>query len=308
MKHWPLILAALAASVAAWTGARPAAASRATCLLQSDLVMFQHEARGFLEHLQTGNNPVKARLLQHWLEDHPVVTLRMQMRRSGMEVYEPLAIRLITQQKGLLQVYNRHGIAKAGTSAERLGTATLLEEFAARIIPLPCDFAPQQKNEADTPAGIGRIRGISQETAIASSLSVLLLAGGGLFLAERIARRHRRRRRRHPCLLNCDLKRNRQTLRAKLVDISRMGAKVRVWQLPGIPALSPKDEVMAVFPGLEDIRAQVTWQNADYVGMKFSKPMTAEELQLLLSLSKQTAAPAAEAESGAHANPVSAQA
>ncbi|UWQ81152.1 PilZ domain-containing protein [Leisingera sp. S132] len=309
MKHWPLILAALAAPAGVWTGAQPAEASRAACLLQSDLVMFQHEARGFLEHLRTGNDPAKARQLSHWLEDHPVVTLRVRMRRSGMEVYEPLAIRLVTQQKGLLQVYNRHGNAKAEISAERLGTAALLEEFAARIIPLPCNFAPDQKQTAATPAGIGRIRGISQETAIASSLSVLLLAGGGLFLAERIARRHRRRRRRHPCSLNCSLKRNRQTLRAKLVDISRLGAKLRVWQLPGIPDLASKDEVLAVLPGLEDIPALVTWQNADYIGVKFSKPMAAEDLQALLKLSKKAAAaPAAETEAAAASTPAGLQA
>ncbi len=308
MNPWPLILAALAAPVLAWAGAPPAEASRATCLLQSDLVIFQHEARGFLEHLRTGKDPAKARELQHWLEDHPVVTLRMSMRRSGMEMYEPLAMRLITQQKGLLQVYNRHGIAKAETSAERLGTAALLEEFAARIIPLPCDFAPVRKHAANTPSGLGRIRSISQETAIASSVSVLLLGGGFLFLAERIARRHRRRRRRHPCSLNCGLERGGQTLQAKLVDISRLGAKIRVWQLPDIPALSPKDEVMALFPGLEEIRAQVTWQNADYAGVKFSKLMTAEDLQMLLRLSKQTTAPAAEAETGTSAMPSSVQA
>lgn len=309
MKHWPLILAALAAPVAALTGADPVEASRATCLLQSDLVMFQHEARGFLEHLQTGGNPGKARQLQHWLEDHPVVTLRMNMRRAGMEVYEPLAMRLITQQKGLLQVYNRHGIAKAETSAERLGTAALLEEFAARIIPLPCDFSPEQDQAADTRAGMGRIRGISQETAIASSLSALLLGGGAMFLAERIARRHRRRRRRYPCSLPCSLKSKRQMMRAKLVDISRMGAKIRVWQLPGTPALSPKDEILAIFPGLEEIRSHVTWHSADYVGVKFSKPMTEEDLRTLLNWSKQAAVPPEEgAEAGANASPVRAQA
>ncbi|NSY36907.1 PilZ domain-containing protein [Leisingera sp. ANG59] len=304
MKHWPLILAALAAPVAAWIGADPAEASRATCLLQSDLVIFQHEARGFLQHLKTGNNPGKARQLQHWLEDHPVVTLRMNMRRSGMEVYEPLAMRLITQQKGLLQVYNRHGIAKAETSAERLGTAALLEEFAARIIPLPCDFAPERSQPADTPAGMGRITGISQETAIASSLSALALGGGAMFLAERIARRHRRRRRRYPCLLPCSLKTRVQTLRAKLIDISRLGAKIRVWQLPGTPLPRPKSEVTAVLPGIGEVRSQVTWHSADYIGVKFSKSITEADLRVLLDCSKQAAAaPAAQTAAGAQANP-----
>ncbi|MEW2913350.1 PilZ domain-containing protein [Leisingera sp. JC11] len=295
MKHWPMILAALAAPVAVWTLADRAAASQATCMLQSDLVIFQHEARGFLEHLRTGNDPGKATRLQHWLEDHPVVTLRMQMRQAGMALYEPLAMRLLTQQKGLLQVYSRHGSAKAETSAERLGTAALLEEFAARIISLPCKYDPDQEQVADRAAGIARIKGISQETALASSLSALVLGCGGLILAERVARRHRRRRRRYPCPLPCSLKANRQMLRAELVDISRMGAKIRVWQLPGTPLPPPRSEVMAILPGVEEIRAQVTWQSADCVGVKFSEPVTGEDLRTLLNRSKQaaTAAPAA---------------
>ncbi|KIC25363.1 MULTISPECIES: PilZ domain-containing protein [unclassified Leisingera] len=287
MKHWPLILVALAAPAALWCSAGRAEASRPTCVLQSDLVIFQHEARQFLEYLRTGNGPRAARQLEHWLEDHPDVTLRMQMRRAGMDAYEPLAMRLITQQKGLLQVYNRHGQAKAEVSAQRLGTSALLEEFAARIIPLPCDYAPEKESSADTAAGMGRIRGISQETAIAGSLSALVLGGGGMFLAERVARRHRRRRRRYPCSLPCSLKTPAQMLRAKLVDISRMGAKIRIWQLPGTPLPPPKKDVIAVFPGVGEIRAQVTWQSADYVGVKFLKPMTAEELRSLLNWSKQ---------------------
>lgn len=299
MKHWPSILAALAAPVAVWIGAGQAEASRHACELQSDLVIFQHEARGFLQHLRTGNNPRTARQLAHWLEEHPVVSLRMQMQRTGMEAYEPLAVRLVTQQKGLLRVYNMHGTAKAGTSAERLGTAALLEEFAARIIPLPCDYAAEKESTADTAAGMGRIRGISQETAIAGSLSALFLGGGAMFLAERVARRHRRRRRRYPCSLPCSLQTRSQLLRGKLVDISRMGAKIRVWHLPGTALPSPKKEITAILPGVGETRAQVTWQSADYVGVKFSKPMSGEDLRALLTWSKQAAArgaPAAEAE------------
>lgn len=297
MKHWPILLALLAAPAALLTDAGAAAASRATCMLQSDLVMFQHEARGFLEHLRTGNDPGKARQLQHWLEDHPVVSLRMSMRRAGMEMYEPLATRLITQQKGLLEVYRRQGQAKAETSAKRLGTAALLEEFAARIIPLPCDFSPERAQTADRASGMGPVRGISQETAVVSSLSALLLASGGLLLAERLARRHRRRRRRFPCSLPCSLKSGSLLLRAKLVDISRMGAKIRVWHLPGTPLPASKCEVTVTFPELGDIRAQVTWQSADYVGLKFSRQITGENLRTLRSWSKrtETGAPAAEA-------------
>lgn len=289
MKHWPIIFAALAAPAAVLSDTGAAAAARPTCLLQSDLVMLQHEARGFLEFLKSGADPAEARQLEHWLDDHPEVALSMQLRRTGMEGFEPITMQLISQQKGLLEIYRQHGLAKAGASAERLEAAALLEEFASRIIPLPCDFTPLENLKDSTAAGMGRIKGLSQETAIASSFLVVVLGAGGAFLAERIARRQRRRRRRHPCSLPCTLQCGPYRLPAKLVDISRLGAKVRIWDRSGTPLTAMRSEIKAMVPVLGEVAAQVPWQTSDYVGLKFTRPLSQEDLQALLRWSPRTA-------------------
>lgn len=264
-------------------------ASRATCMLQSDLVVLQHEARGFLEYLKTGTGPAQARQLRHWLEDHPAVDLRMRLRRSGMEAYEPITLRVISQQKSLLEIYRLHGVSKAEASAGRLGAAALLEEFAGRVIPLPCDFVPLENQRADTATGLGRIKGLSQETAIASTVLVVLLGAAGAVLAERIARLQRRRRRRHPCALPCTLLCGPYRLPAKLVDVSRLGAKVRIWDRSGTPLTAMRREVKAMLPELGEVAAQVPWQTSDYIGLKFTKPLSQDQLRALLKWTPKTA-------------------
>ncbi len=287
MTFRSLMLTALLATSVALASADRVAASRATCMLQSDLVTFQHGARGFLEHLKHGNAPGDVTLLRHWLEQHSVVNLRMSMRRAGLETFEPMAVRLITQQKGLLQIYDRNGTAAAMSSAERLNTAALLNQFARRIIPLACDLPAGEVRAGSGGNGAGGEQWMSRETAIATSFTALILGGAGLVIGERLARRHRRRSKRYPCSLPCSLQTNQQLLRAKLVDISRMGAKVRIWNLSGSPLPAVRSAVTVAFPAVDEIQAQVIWQSADYVGVNFTKPMSRETLQTLLKWSKR---------------------
>jgi len=284
MKPWPLILAACLAPAALWGTSGSATASRATCLLQSELVILQYKARGFLDFLDTGRDSGRARELRHWMEDHPAVPLRMKMRRAGMEAYETLTMRVITQQKGLLEVYRIKGLDQAGISAQRLGAQALLEGFADRIIPLPCDFVPQRDLPGETATGMGRLRTISRDTAIASSLIALLVSGAGLFLAERLARKHQRRKQRYPCALVCSLQCGKLQYQAKLVDISRLGAKLRVWHEDGQPLPDTKEDVTITATGTFSLDAQITWKNTDYIGLKFSERLSEQDLHALLKL------------------------
>ncbi|WP_323783502.1 PilZ domain-containing protein [Leisingera sp.] len=223
------------------------------------------------------------RLLQ-WMEDHPVEALQIRMRRLGMQSFELLTIRLITQQERLLEEYRLHGQQKAGASALRFGTSALLDDYASRIIPLPCNYDPQQDVEGSTAAGMGRLPALSPETTVISSLLfILLLSGAGLLLAQQLARRHRRRQYRHPCSLPCNLLSGQTLLQAKLVDISQMGAKVRVWNNQEKTLSTLSGDLTAALPGIGSAGAQITWKNANYLGLKFTTPLTGEELQTLLA-------------------------
>ncbi|AHD03039.1 PilZ domain-containing protein [Leisingera methylohalidivorans] len=278
-----MIAALIAPAAVCGSAVTAAASSRETCQLQSDLMNFQHEVRGFLEHLQTGRNPHQPMRLLQWMEDHPAVALRTRMRRLGLQSFELLTMRLITQQESLLAEYRLHGQKKAGVSALRFGTSALLDEYANRIIPLPCNYDPQQDVEGSTAAGMGRLPALTPETTVISALLFIMLSGAGLFLAERFARRHRRRRYRHPCSLPCNLHSGQTLLQAKLVDISQLGAKVRVWKNQDKALTGLSRDLTAALPGIGSAGAQITWKNTDYLGLEFTTPLTGEELQILLA-------------------------
>ncbi len=284
MRHWPLIIAlSIAPAVICGSAGLAAASSRATCMLQSDLTLMQHEMRQFLEFLQSGREDGQARQLRNWMQDHPAVPLRMRMRRAGMGAYEPITMRLITQQKGLLEVYRFHGRERAEISAGRLGAQVLLEEFSSQVIPLPCDFAPTELQTGQAKAGLGQLLPYRRTTAIASTLLALILGAAGLFLAERVTRKRLRLTRRYHCSLPCTLHCNQRRYPAKIVDISRVGAKIRVLEQSQEPQFEIKEDVCVSVPGVASFDAQVLWQNADYFGVKFNAKLLRAELKALLN-------------------------
>ncbi|UWQ30407.1 PilZ domain-containing protein [Leisingera sp. M523] len=281
-----IIALSIAPAVVCGSAGMAAASSRATCMLQSDLALMRHEMREFLDYLRTGQQDGQAKNLRHWMADHPAVPLRMRMRRSGMGAYEPLTMRLITQQKGLLEVYRIHGRERAEVSARRLGARALLENLSRQIVSLPCDFVPKDMQIGQAQANLGPLLPYRRRTAIASSLLALLLAGAGLFLAERVTRKRLRLRRRYHCSLPCTLHCRQRRFPAKIVDISRVGAKIRVLeqpQEPREPQFNIKEAVIASVPGVASFDAQIMWQNADYFGIKFNAKLLRADLKALLN-------------------------
>lgn len=287
MVFKPFALSAAAALTLAAAGPAAAATpspSRATCELLSDLVFMQHQMREYHQVLRTGKGSGEAQRLRNWLADHPQVDLRIRLRRAGMHRYERLTLNLITRYKGLLEIHRRHGAEAAAANAKRRRTAALLETYAARIVPLPCNYVPPQDTEGVSLSGIGKLKQLPQEAVIAGSLLTLILGAAAAVLLERLARRRLRLSRRHPCALPCILKSGDFRFEARIVDISRLGAKVRVGLEDGQPVPLIEGEVAAEAAGLLLIEAQATWQNNDYVGIKFSKRLSRGHLKKLLKL------------------------
>ncbi|UWQ55406.1 PilZ domain-containing protein [Leisingera caerulea] len=285
MPAKPIIFSAAAALILALGGTAAAAApsaSRATCMLLSDLVMMQHQMRQFHEMLKTGNDTGEARRLRNWLVDHPQVDLRIRLRRAGMQSYERSTLDLITRYKSLLEIQRRHGRRKAAANAQRRGTETLLQVYAARIVPLPCNYVPPQGTAGAALSGLGKLKRLPQETVIAGSLLTLILGAAAAFVLQRLARRRLRLSRRHPCALPCILKCGDYRFEARIVDISRLGAKVRVGLEDGqtVPAIA--GDVTAGVTGLPPLEAQALRQDHDYVGIKFARRLSRGQLKTLL--------------------------
>lgn len=286
--------AAAALALAAGSPAAAAAptSSRATCMLLSDLALMQYQMRKFHDMLKTGSGTGEARRLHHWLDDHPQVELRIRMRRAGLQNFERATLDLMTRHKGLLEIHRRHGPAKALAEAERLGTDARLQTYAARILPLPCNFAPSEDTPGAALSGLGRLKDLPQEAAIAGSLLTLILGAAAAGLMQRLARRRLRLSRRHPCALPCILDCGGHRFEARIVDISRLGAKVRVGLEDGQPVPLIRGDVTAAVAGLPPIEAQTSRQDHDYVGIKFSRRLARAELKKLLNRNAaQTAEP-----------------
>lgn len=274
--------AALLLATGGIAAASTPSSSRAACMLLSDLVLMQHQMRKFHKMLQTGNDTGEARSLRNWLTNHPRVELRIRLRRAGMQSFERLTLDLITRHKSLLEIHRRHGPGKAAANAKRRGTEALLETYAARIIPLPCNFVPPQDTAGVTPSGLGRLERLPQETVIAGSLLTLVLGAAVAFLLERFTRRRLRLSRRHPCALPCILDSGGHRLEARIVDISRRGAKIRVGLEDSQDVPEIEGDVMVNASGLMQLEAQTIWQNNDYLGVKFSRPLARGQLKKLL--------------------------
>ncbi|CUI01018.1 PilZ domain-containing protein [Leisingera aquaemixtae] len=279
-----LVLSAAAAlALAAGSPAAAAApsSSRATCMLLSDLVLMQYQMRKFHDMLKAGTDTGEARRLHHWLSDHPQVDLRIRLRRAGLQNFERSTLDLITRHKGLLEIHRRHGPGKAEAEAKRLGTDARLQSYSARILPLPCNYVPPEDSAGGALSGLGQLKRLPQEAVITGSLLTLILGAAAGVLAQRLARRRLRLSRRHPCALPCFLECGDHRFEARIVDISRLGAKVRVGLEDGQPVPLIKGDVTASVTGLPPIEAQTIRQDHDYVGIKFSSRLARAELKRL---------------------------
>ncbi|MFY0311438.1 PilZ domain-containing protein [Leisingera sp. D0M16] len=242
----------------------------------------QHQMRQFHEMLQTGKDTGEAHRLRHWLVDHPQEELRIRMRRSGLQNYELITLDLIDHTEALLEIHLKYGPGKAQADAKLWSTEALLESYAARIIPLPCDFIPPEDARGSSLTGLGKLKQLPQETVIAGSLLSLVLGAAGMILLERLARRRLRRAKRHPCLLPCILVSDGHRFDARIEDVSQLGAKIRVWLDDGKATPLITGKIAAEVCGRMVIEAQTNWQNNNYVGVKFRRRLTRDELKVLL--------------------------
>lgn len=145
---------------------------------------------------------------------------------------------------------------------------------------------PQAVPEAEErpgPAAGDGLAGMRMADLAGLGLGTLVLAGLGTLLGRVLARRNRRRRRqarRHAVNLPARLRAGRSETETRLVDISRLGAKLRL-----DPEFEP-GPLGAVIITLGDRRigARARWRNRHYVGVQFLRPLPEDAVAPILTL------------------------
>lgn len=289
MRQWLRLIALL------FTALLPAGAM-ATCAVQRDLSSLHQISAGFLNYLETGKGGYHVQHLRSWTSENPPTALLQRMRAVGIIAAEPQAMELLKRQQALLQILTDQGRAVAKASARQMGAQKLTSQFGILVEALPCDHAKEEGNGSKlvaVAADDARQRQQMINAGIAW-VSFVVLGGSVLYFLDRIGIRRIRRTKRFPCAVPCVLQAGGRTLEGHLVDLSRAGAKLR----PDVP-LVVSGRVELRFGG-HTIEAQVKWQTADYVGVRFAKDFNFMQLHRLLE-----AFPMEDLEAGG--NPVGAQ-
>lgn len=143
-----------------------------------------------------------------------------------------------------------------------------------------------------------KLFGFSISTTIVWITTATLFCGvviSAYYFSTKFAGRKKRRKTRYPVHIETTMRLNGTSVPADVVDISRMGAKVKYGEI-----LAPKTgDSIALKLGERWCRATVTWTNPFYIGMLFAVPMPWPEMRAFLNTSAPDPEPVAETENGA---------
>lgn len=250
----------------------------ASCAVHQDLSNLHRATKGFLSYLSSGQGAFNVPRLQSWLSENPPAALRKRMRAVGIQTAEPGTLELIRQHKVLLQVLAAQGRSTAGETARLMNIHMLAAQVGGQLEALPCDQSKDPGTGSKLVA-VAATDAHQREQIINAAIawvSFLVLGGSVLYFLDRIGIRKIRRTKRYPCAVPCVVQAGRRSVRAQLVDLSRAGAKVH----PDTPGEFP-GRVTLRFGG-HTVEAQVRWQTADYIGVKFVKDFNFLQLHRLL--------------------------
>lgn len=118
---------------------------------------------------------------------------------------------------------------------------------------------------------------IEGNPAIWRAIAVFLLVFAALVVVLGWMRSvHHRQAERHPCALDVVVFRGRRGMRAKLIDLSHLGAKVRMEQPP-----RRHSQVTLKWRGIR-VEARVVWANQYFAGLSFARALGDDECSRML--------------------------
>ncbi|NSY36908.1 PilZ domain-containing protein [Leisingera sp. ANG59] len=250
----------------------------AACPVHQDLSDLNRASAGFLGYLETGQSPYYVQQLDSWIGANPPAPLKQRMRAVGIQQVEAGTLKLMQQNKVLLQILSSQGRQAALEGARHMGIYELQSKYGILVEALPCDQIKEDgfgSKLVAVSANDARQRQQIINAAIAW-VSFLVLGGSVLYFLDRIGIRKIRRTKRYPCAVPCVLQTGGRTVQGYLVDLSRAGAKVR----PNAQC-DASGRVTLRFGG-HTVDANVRWKTADYIGVQFAKEFNFMQLHRLL--------------------------
>lgn len=110
-------------------------------------------------------------------------------------------------------------------------------------------------------------------------LSIFFLAFAAVLgVFDWLRRIHHRRTRRHPCMLPAVVRRRRRSFDGVMVELSRVGAEIRLDGQPLRRGITVEVEVKGL-----SLAARVVWVNAHFIGISFADPLDGVTHDTLLS-------------------------
>lgn len=245
------------------------------CRVQEELFAMLTESQAFLTYLETGQPAGAPEKLRSRLIQIAPERFRAKLAATGIGRASVSAVKLIEQQRKILEQYRNYGRNSAFEMVGRLQAQRHLQTFRKDIVPLPCDETERASPQGaapisqSTPLPIGRI-------SVYATLGLLMLAAAIKMIEARDSTL-KKRGKRYPCALACVIQLSTVIEQAQVVDLSRLGAKIRL-----STACDP-GAAMEIGVSGQQISARVVWHNSNYAGVVFRKRLSAAALKTVLS-------------------------
>ena len=256
----------------------PKAAIANECNVHNKLIKLVLYSEQFLDELATANHPEAPELLGSFLFANPTLVLRAEMARAGLEKFEKQAIKIVTEQKILLDLQRFVGRKNTEQRAIKMRAHQTLAKFRRRIASALCNsngsFGYAESNHAEN-------KMLSSQTAVSLLAFFAMLVFALLYLIELRNKIKRRKSKRYPCNLECTYSLSNRAHEAVIVDISCLGAKLKT-----DIECSPGDTAN-IKVGNVNLNVHVQWQNPTYMGVNFAKEFPIDILQRILTRSSE---------------------
>jgi hypothetical protein len=275
-----------------FAAAAPTAAQQMNCRVFDDLVALVHLSEQFLNDVETGAETGAANRLSNFLRQTSVVDLRIRIVENGFDKISGSTSKIMALQKTLLRMRAIGGQFKAAESARKLRIRSKLEAYRKELVTLPCSDVH----------GVWRKPGesvndalVSTQTASIGAVMVLILGVFAFLLFDRIQKRNSGKRKRFLCRADCkmQIEEDEPLVEAQIVDISRIGAKVKTEALGAVGSeveiTFPKKRM--IFPDHTvtyeawSLVGKVMWCKGDYLGLEFKEVLSQERMDQLISAS-----------------------
>jgi len=248
---------------------------RVACAVQEQLFRLMTDAGSFLSYIESGSPVSAVEDFEKTLAKFTTGNVRTKLAASGLESTVTQTFSLLSKQRKILDKLKQEGPAAARETALKLRARNQLASFRKQIVPLPCDATERNSRQGANTLSQSESLPIGEISVIAT---VSLLALAAIFtLLDRREKLKKRRWKRHACSLECVTRCADGFHLAQVVDISQVGAKLRI-----DCTCQPGERIDIGLSGTE-YAAKVIWHNSNFAGIAFRRRISLAQLRKLLT-------------------------